>query len=63
MTSAKIRKERLSIYLAKNSFATNELILKTENAKAAIEFFIQEFKSTLYVKKDPPQPPLAGQNY
>jgi len=54
MATAKTRKERLSIYLAKNSFATNELILKTENAKAAIEFSIQEFKSTLYVKKDPP---------
>ena len=54
MATEKIRKERLSIYLAKNSFSTDELILRTENTKAAIEIPIQQVKSTLYIKKEPP---------
>ncbi|MGY2361501.1 TIGR04141 family sporadically distributed protein [Pseudomonas azotoformans] len=49
------RKEKLSIYLAKNGKSDDLELLKLENAKPAISLEIQGIeKANLYIKKEPP---------
>ncbi|WP_227432295.1 TIGR04141 family sporadically distributed protein [Pseudomonas poae] len=54
-TKIKERKEKLSIYLAKNEKSDDLELLKLENAKPAIPLEIQNLeKVNLYIKKEPP---------
>ena len=57
MKAPKPRKEKLSIYLAKNTVADDVgKIIKTEKAKPPINIEVQGYEATLYVKKEPPKP-------
>ncbi|MBV6748953.1 TIGR04141 family sporadically distributed protein [Pseudomonas chlororaphis] len=52
----KARKEKLSIYLAKNSKVDDVSLLKIENTKPSILLEIEGFESSrLYIKKEPPE--------
>ncbi len=56
MPEKKERKEKLSIYLAKNFKSNNMEILKLENAKPAISINIPDIEAAeLYIKKEPPK--------
>lgn len=55
MPKEELRKEKLSIYLVRESWKADSEILKLENAKQPIELEIPESeRATLYIKKDPP---------
>ncbi|WP_339488501.1 TIGR04141 family sporadically distributed protein [Pseudomonas sp. RL_5y_Pfl2_70] len=52
----KERKEKLSIYLAKNSEVEDSVLLKLENTKSPIELSISGLEiARLYIKKEPPK--------
>lgn len=54
--SKKIRKEKLSIYLARDGGKSDSEIIKLENAKPPIELDLPETESSLlYIKKQPPK--------
>jgi hypothetical protein len=53
----KIRKEKLSIYLAKAAVTADDALIKTENAKAPISIKLAEGEARLYIKKEPPKSP------
>jgi len=56
MNANKIRKEKLSIYLARDGSKTDADIIKLENAKQPIEMKLPEAESALlYIKKQPPK--------
>lgn len=52
----KARKERLTIYLVKSGMVADGDLLKTENAKAAIDLELEAGEARLYIKKEPPKP-------
>jgi uncharacterized protein (TIGR04141 family) len=52
----KVRKEKLSIYLARDGSKPNSDVIKLENAKQPIELDLPEAESAiLYIKKQPPK--------
>jgi len=54
----KARKEKLSIYLARESAKPDSDLIKLENAKEAVELDLPEVEAAiLYVKKQPPKNP------
>lgn len=55
--ATKTRKERLSIYLAKNFLANDNVILKLENSHHPIYLDIGAEQATLYIRKEPQKPP------
>jgi uncharacterized protein (TIGR04141 family) len=55
MRESGIKKERLSIYLVKDAKLADEQIIKTDQAKPAIDLKIASGEATLYAK-DPPPP-------
>ena len=58
MEKVKIRKEKLSIYLARDASKSNSELIKVENAKDAIKLDVVEVESSeLYIKKEPPKKP------
>lgn len=57
MSSAKTRKEKLSIYLAKEGFTDDSVLIKVEDAKTPIPLEVGGNQAALYVKKDVPKPP------
>lgn len=59
MTKAKVRKEKLSIYLAKEGVTDDGALIKIEDAKPPIKLAVGESQVTLYVKRDIPKPPPA----
>ena len=53
MLKSKVRKEKLSIYLASDPLKSDSEILKTENSKEPINLDIPESgRATLYIKKE-----------
>jgi len=58
MQKQKIRKEKLSIYLARNSTDSDSKLIKINNTKKSISLELPECESvTLYIKKDLQLPP------
>lgn len=58
MAKVKVRKEKLSIYLARDSSKPDTDLIKIDNAKNAIEINVAEVgHSMLYIKKEPPKIP------
>lgn len=55
--AAKPRKEKLAIYLAKSPSATDEELLKIDDAKPAVEIKINFGTAKLYVKRELPKGP------
>lgn len=55
MREYETKKERLSIYLVKDTNLADEQIIKIDQAKPAIEIAVESGQATLYAK-DPPQP-------
>jgi uncharacterized protein (TIGR04141 family) len=59
----KVRKEKLSIYLARDGNKSDSGVIKLENAKSPIELDLSGAESArLYIKKQPPKsaPPWTG---
>jgi len=58
MAKSKIRKEKLSIYLARDGGKPNHDLIKVENAKNPITLDLPDVESALlYIKKQPPKNP------
>lgn len=57
MSKEKQRKEKLSIYLAKESINNVEALIKTEDAKDPVFIDVAESKVILHVKREIPRPP------
>ncbi len=55
--ATKNRKERLSIYLAKNPLANDNSILKLESSHQPIQLEIGAEQASLYIRKEPQKPP------
>lgn len=56
MNKERKRKEKLSIYLARDSTKKNNEILKIDNTKSSYDLDIQNSENaTLYIKKEPPK--------
>lgn len=54
---AKPRKEKLSIYLAKEGISSDDALIKIEDAKHPIPLEVGDCNVSLYVKREPQRPP------
>lgn len=57
MNDRKRRKEKLSIYLAKEGATSDETLVKVDDAATPIALDVSGSKSTLYIKRDRPKAP------